>query len=142
MNAMTEFEHSYKMSAVVLAIMLALFCLGGIGSGYSLAGTFLTGLIAGALPFIPMRLEGGLARNWKLAVSISMILAFVFTGMLAAIFFELILNQTLNAGEGLVAAIFAIVFFALTLQFPWLLTSLRGLRLWRRGMKNNGLIEE
>lgn len=70
-NPMRDFGFSYKMSAVTFAIMLALFCLGSIGSGISLVGTALTALLVGAVPFLPIRLNGGLDRYWKMAVAIS-----------------------------------------------------------------------
>jgi len=136
---MDEFSHSYKISATTLAIMLALSCLGSLGSGVSLIGTVLFAAFVGVIPFLPIRLRGGLDRNWRVAVSISVLLAAGFTALLGFIFFEFVRTEGLEGpkGEGSpVAVIIAMVFFAITVQCPWLLTALRGIRFWRSDMKN------
>jgi len=136
---MTKFSHAYRISATTLAIILVLSCVSSLGNGEFLIGTVVTALLMGAMPFLPICLSGGLNRNWRIAVSISVLLAIGFTGLLGFIFHEFVRTKGLEGpnGEGAPGAvIIAMVFFALTVQCPWLLTALRGTRGWRSEMKN------
>ena len=136
---MSGFKHSYKTSARVLAVLLALSCVRSLASGEFLGVTVIIAILVGAMPFLPILLRGGLDRNWRLAVSISVLLAVGFTGLLGFVFFEFVRNKGLEGpnGEGAPGvAILAMVFFDLTFQCPWLLAALRGIRCLRGEMKN------
>lgn len=143
-EVMDDFSHSYKISATTLSIMLALSCLGSLGSEVSLIGTVAIAILVGAVPFVPFRLRGGLDRNWRMAIIISVLFAIGFTGLLGFIFFEFVRTKGLEGpnGEGAPGAvIFAMVFFAITVQCPWLLTALRGMRCWKSHMKSSNLLQ-
>jgi hypothetical protein len=136
---MTEFSHSYKMSAIVFAIMVALACLGSLGGEVFMIGILFGILLVGLLPFLPLLLRGGLDHHWRFAFWISVLLALVSTGLLGFLFVEFIRSNGLEGpqGEGAPGAVvFAMLFFALTVQCPWLVTALRGMRLWRNGINN------
>jgi hypothetical protein len=136
---MTDFSRSYKLAATTLAIMLALSCLGSLGSEGSLIATSLTALFVGGVPFPPIRLNGGLDRNWRIAVGIATFFATGFTALLGFVFLEFVRTKGLEGptGEGAPgAAIFAMVFFAITIQCPWIITALHGVRGWSSQMRN------
>lgn len=142
---MTEFSHSYKMSAIMLAIMVVLACLGSLGGDVFMFGTLAAILLVGLIPLIPLRLRGGLDHNWRIAFGISVLLGLVSTGLLGFLFVELIRTKGLEGPQGQGApgaVILSMVFFALTIQCPWLVTALRGVRLWRSGVNHQGCDEE
>ena len=101
-----------------------------------LAGEFLNGIVAAliaAVPFIPILLSGGLDQHRRLAIGISVLLAAGFTTIQVFFHIEFVRTKGFEGpnGEGAPgAAIIGMVFFGVLFLCPWLLTALRGLRLW------------
>ncbi len=102
-----------------------------------IAGELLNGIVAAliaAVPFIPVLRSGGLDQNRRLAIGISVLLAAGITTIQVFFHIEFVRTEGFEGpnGEGAPgAAIIGMVFFGVLFLCPWLLTALRGLRLWK-----------
>lgn len=129
---MTLFKRYYIVSATILCVVAMLSVLSSIGSrDFSLYAAIV--VLVAAVPFIPILRQGGVNRNRKLSTCISGSLALGFAILLGSGFLEFVRTA---GGEGAggegspLSVIIALTFFAALFVCPWLLTVLRGLRIW------------
>lgn len=130
---MRLFRRYYIISTTIVCVVVALSILSGIGSGnFSVSYAAIPTLVA-AVPFVPILRQGGVEGNRRLSICISGSLASAFAIFLGSIFLEFIGTKGGEGpnGEGSpLAIITAMTFFATLFVCPWLLTALRGMRLW------------
>lgn len=84
---------------------------------------------------LPMIWKGGIGANLRWAIVTAIVVAVGFSFMLIAAYMEFVETGGAEGprGEGSpLAIILAMAMFAALFQGPWLLTALRGMRVWRR----------
>jgi hypothetical protein len=132
---MLLFRRYYIVSTAMVSGIAALTTLGSISSGgFSIPYTVIAVLVA-SVPLVPILRHGGINGNRRLSICISGSLASVYAILLGIGFLDFIRTEGgdgPNGGGSPLAAIIAMTFFAAVFVCPWLLTTLRGLRLWNQ----------
>lgn len=130
---MNRFKRYYLISTTALIAILALSFLSSLFAGEVQTELVAFAVLASALSLVPILRSGGIDRHRRSAVAISMCFATGFATIQGFVFIEFVRTNGFEGpnGEGAPgAAISAMVFFALLIVCPWLLTALRGMRLW------------
>lgn len=130
---MSHFKRHYILSVSILWGVVVLSGMSGVGSkDFSIS--YLVGIVViAAIPLVPIFRNGGVDRNFKLSTCIASSLALGFLIFLGFGFLEFIRTKGSEGPDGSgspLVIIIAMAFFAGLFVAPWLLTALRGIRLW------------
>jgi len=129
------FKRAYFTSAGLTAFFILPGAIGGMVSAEASIMFSIGMLLAVAMIILPAAWRGGVLKNLKWAIVTAAVAATAFTVMIAGAFVEFVETGGAEGprGEGSpLAIIFAMCLGVTLFQGPWLLTALRGVRLWRR----------
>ena len=131
---MKLFRRYYLLSATILCANVVFSTVSRLSTGQFSILDSIVPIIIGALTLAPVFRSGGIIRNPRLAIGLSITLTVVFALGLGFVFLEFVRTKGGEGpqGEGSpLGAIVAMTFFAALFLCPWLLTTLRGLPLWK-----------